>query len=286
MLLALTLSLPVFSQYKIHSQTISELRQKTLAIVVDQLDSAGNARVKDVFSQYWNLNQHIILCNSQELPDLMKTGEFVFLRHQARISTDEKTQVSSRTDYLSLFTNEFLEDDIALCYTNTGVMPQNLLNLKFYIKALQQAVLLGEETDSANVRRNIEGLAELRHHTLFISADLLGTDGLKAGLTTDKAACRLKAKSYAYQFAVVTPAELNTLSTVDSIPVFTANVVNMPDHQHYLYICEVNTGRIIYKNIVDAGCIRQVAFQALNHAIMNSCLQGKLSVRQPEFAGR
>lgn len=284
-LLGCLLGFPAFSQYKIRSATVAELRRKTLAILVDGGDSVEKAGVRSMFTQYWNLNEHIVLCTASELPALMRTGEYIFLRHQARISTDEQTQVTSRTDYLSLFSNEFLEDDIALCYTNRSVMHQNLLSLKFYIKALQQAIVRGESTDSSNVGRNIEGLNELRLHTLFIPSDLIDAADLKLALQHGNEA-RSTASQFTFRSEVVSPARLNSLSLVDSIPVFMVNVVGMPDHHPYLYICEVNTGRILYKNILDDCFIRQLSGGELNTAISQICSKRAAINRTAAYAGR
>lgn len=280
------LSLPAFCQFKIHNGTFCNLQKKTLAILVDEGDTLKNREVKSVFSHYWKLNQAIILCTSKELPALMKTGDYIFLRHQARITSDEKSAVLNRTDYLSLFSSEFLADDLALCYTNTQSMNQNLVNLKYYINAIQQAVLLGEETDSSNVTRNSLGLAELRQHTLFIPADLLEAGQLKGNLKQKVSSWSLQSTEYAFKSAIISHEQLNKLSKIDSEPVFIANVINMPDHHHYLYVYEVNTGRIIYKTTLEERLIKQVAIKALNTAIMQTCLQGSLSGAAPRVAKR
>ena len=285
-LLIILLKMPAFSQYKIHSQTFCELQKKTLAILVDEGDTLKNQQVKAVFSQYWKLNSSIILCTSKEMPLLMRTGDYVFLRHQARITSDDKTATQNRTDYLSLFSNEFLGDDIALCYTNSESMNQNLVNLKFYINAIQQAVLFGEETDSSNISRNTQGLSELRQHTLFIPADLLENRGVGNNFKRRKNAHCLKPDEYAFKSAIISHEQLNKLIKVDTEPIFIANVVNLPDYHHYLYVCEVNTGRIIYKNELGQGYIKQISIRELNNAIMKTCLQGSIANRFTQIAVR
>ncbi len=276
-LLIILLKMPAFSQYKIHSQTFCDLQKKTLAILVDEGDTLKNQQVKAVFSQYWKLNSSIVLCTSKEMPLLMRTGDYIFLRHQARITSDDKTATQNRTDYLSLFSNEFLEDDIALCYTNSESMNQNLVNLKFYINAIQQAVQFGEETDSSNITRNTQSLSELRQHILFIPADLLENSGVNNNFNKAKNTFSLKPDEYAFKSAIISHEQLNKLSEVDTEPVFIANVVNLPDHHYYLYVCEVNTGRIIYKNELGQGYIKHVAIRELNDAIMKTCLQGSIT---------